>query len=179
MNVDSGMRTPSDGGAGGEAGSETGCSCTDEMDSSFRLTLGCACSVGLCTSLVADLATLDAYPLGEPYEILFGSCASGYNTLDWEEALENGGRSTYGPDDQLVFRRTGGYAYGFDIVGNRQPELECDGAGTTSYQVGSSDPASDCTYCLVKRGDPYAELSEPPLPLCDMENGRPALPTNG
>jgi len=122
-----------------------------------------------------DLATLEGYPTGVPYEIRFGSCASGHSKLEWEEALENSGRSTYDSDDMLVYRHNGGYISGFDVRGYSGPRVGCDDPGLGSYQIGPSDPASDCTYCSITRFDPDGYLSDPPLPPCEMDESGGSL----
>jgi hypothetical protein len=79
--------------------------------------------------------------------VLLGTCAAGYHTLSFQEALEQGGERTYDTNGDAIYDRFGGYdgsvpdACGFD---------EDFGLGTVTI---GANPAQNCSYCLLAGHD--------------------------
>jgi len=143
------------GGANvGGAGGAPQCDCGSDVDQA-TIPLSCACAAGLCTTFDEDLAKYQSpNRFGWPYYVLLGTCASGYHTLSYEEALEQGGRRTYDAKGNMVYDSFGGYdgvvpdACGFD-----------DQFSLGSVTIGE-DPSQDCSYCLLAGEDGPPQGSE-------------------
>lgn len=141
------------GGSSAGRGDEGALSCDcGELVHNAQIPLSCACAAGLCTTFEQDVARYRAEPvrIPSPYYVLLGTCADGYRTIKYENALENSGESTYDADGNLVFRRDRGYegvvpeACGFEtkfLSGN--------------ITIGE-DPAPECSYCMLVTDDASA-----------------------
>jgi hypothetical protein len=157
-------------GAGGTGGDSGPCDCGD--DPSFvHVPLECAEQHGLITTFQHDLAmyTDEDWQFGSPYYLLHGTCDEGYRTLEFSEAQENAGISTYDPTGNLVYRAYGQYS-GPDPVCTRAPD-----SNFGNFGIGSVDPAESCTYCLVDSywddslGGAPAEYDTTPCTPSDLE----------
>lgn len=139
-----------DGGTSG-AGSDKaspgeGGLCDCGSDPRFvHVPLECAEEHGLITTFEDDLKAFQrgTHQLGIPYYVLHGACDDGYRTLEFSEATENGGVTTYDPLGKLVYRSYGPYS---------SPNPVCTHAPDSSFGdfgIGLGNPAQGCTYCLV------------------------------
>ena len=134
-------------GAAGAAG-KLSCDCGSDVNEA-TIPLDCACAAGLCPTFQQDLATYrSGLYFSLPYYVLLGTCASGYRTLSFEEATEQGGRRTYDSSGRMVHDYLGGYN---GVVPDACGFKEHFSFG--SVTIGGEDPATSCTYCLVDGND--------------------------
>jgi len=137
------------GGEAGAGGAEPFCDCGD--DPAFvHVPLDCACRAGLCSTLDFDPKQHKDYDnLGWPYVVLYGTCAGGYHTLEYSEACENAGTTTYDPQHKLVYSSYGPYGSAPAVCGPNAGDFG-------SFGIGEEDPARDCTYCVAAAQDDAA-----------------------
>jgi hypothetical protein len=83
--------------------------------------------------------------LGLPFYVRLGTCASGYRTLSYEEACENRGARTYDAAGRLVYSSYGPYGSAPSVCG--------PSSDFADFGIGETDPARDCTYCIVRQDD--------------------------
>lgn len=134
------------GGLGGGAGGAPTCDCGDNVEDA-KVPLECVCEGGVCEPSFDEVREkYQGGKFGTPYYVLLGTCADGYRSLSYEEALENAGRTVFDSDGRMVFDRFSGY-------GDSVPEA-CgfEGSGLGSVTIGE-DPSHDCTYCLLDGDD--------------------------
>jgi hypothetical protein len=135
------------GGAGAGAGGAITCDCGSDVDAA-TIPLDCARALGLASTFESDL-NLYQNPnrFGWPYYVLLGTCAAGYRTLSFGEALEQDGLRAYDANGDMVYDWFGGYdgrvpdACGFD------EEFSLGSVTVGTY------PAQDCSYCLLAGHD--------------------------
>jgi hypothetical protein len=133
------------GGRGGATGSVENCDCGDLKKP--MLSLDCACRQGFCSTFKEDLATYVATDV-RPYCIVLGICAGGLRTLTYEWATEQKLSRTYDSKGALMYSRLLGYFTTPAACG-----LETHGDTLGTLTIGSENPASDCSYCLVASDD--------------------------